>query len=190
MLDRNDIIQLQQGAEEAYKKLVLKWKAKFIRHFSVNYRMNLEDAEDAWQDLCEKLIKNITKFSPDNGEHIFRWLIQVADRLAIDQYRRKKKSEKFMSTISDKTSSSVIYSEETNISQAAQKLRKFIFSGNLSREDIALIKLFFAVGFSYRDIAEEMGIPISTVKAKIRRIKVRMLEHLSEEEKVNNDMQS
>ena len=136
------------------------------------------DAEDICQRSFEKAFVNIDKY---NSAYAFStWLYNIARNEAIDHIRRTRTSIPAVS-ISDDSSAVEIQSKETPeeqiiVDQAVDQMKESI--GRLSENYRTVAELRFIRDYSYEDIAEELDIPIGTVKTRINRARKALMEML------------
>jgi RNA polymerase sigma-70 factor (ECF subfamily) len=137
-----------------------------LAHFKANYNLPQDAAEDAWQEVCIRLIRSIGKFKAQDVNRINGWLLKVANNVAIDYYRKKSNFLKALSSFSN----SLIMKSEEVVSEDAELMRSIIFSGLLKPVEIEILKSYYWFDQSYGNIAKDFGVSLSTLKSRIRRI--------------------
>lgn len=128
-----------------------------------------EDAEDVCQRSFEKAFVNIEKY--DSRFAFSTWLYNIARNEAIDHLRRVRTSPSTVS-LNDNPSDADVLDPDTPENQVisgqrVQQITSFISSLPETYRQVA--ELRFIKDYSYEDIAEELGIPIGTVKTRINR---------------------
>lgn len=115
--------------------------------------------------LQQSMLKAWNKFdSYDSSKSsLYTWLAVIARRTAIDAVRLKKyehrqKTESFDLTVYDKGSE-----HNTSASIDVQSL-----IDNLDEKYRTLLELMYLQGYSQSEIAKEQGIPLGTVKTRLR----------------------
>ncbi len=130
-----------------------------------------EEAEDIVQEAFVKIYKNAHKFEKQEGIEFKSWAYKVAINTAITHYRKLKRGE--------------FLSEDPSIYQeAGQELADSrIFSKTDARAAVAdtmeklpdhlksVLQSYYMDDKSYRTIADEEGISISTLKMRLFRAK-------------------
>lgn len=136
-----------------------------LKHSALRFTNDLEDAQDLLQDTILRAMSFYEKF--EEGSNIRGWLFVIMKSTFINGYR---KDLKLRATISQ---------EDTNLpSNLLAHSTKNTAEGDFAMEDIkrALIALpktlsvpfiQYTEGYKYEEIAEEMGIPMGTVKTRI-----------------------
>ena len=131
------------------------------------YRMVDEQqlAEDILQEAFLKIWNNFKLYDSSKGR-LFTWMINITRNLTIDTLRSKgyKKQQK----ISQDENSVSSYQDK---SFSAEKydtigLRKQLL--NLKPDQKIIIDLAYFNGFTQEEISKEMGIPLGTVKTRMR----------------------
>lgn len=121
-----------------------------------------EVAEDVMQDTFIKVWKNADSYNSNKGR-LFTWLVNIARYTAIDKIRTVKFKENRKTISLDRT----VYdndrlSEEMEIQDVG--LRKVIDS--LEEKYSRLIDLLYLQGFTQKEAAEALNIPLGTVKTR------------------------
>jgi len=136
-----------------------------LNSFAYNLTKNEEDAKDLYQETAFRAMTNKEKFRP--GTNFKAWLFTIMKNIFINNYRKKVKRN----TIVDSTdnmyfinSGSVIISNEAGSNILMQELTKMIESLEDSIK-IPFMKHF--EGFKYQEIADELELPLGTVKSRI-----------------------
>lgn len=121
-----------------------------------------EVAEDVMQDTFVKVWKNADSYSPEKGR-LFTWLVNIARYTAIDKIRTVKFKENRKTISIDRTVyDNVHLSEEMQIQDVG--LRKVVNS--LEEKYSRLIDLLYLQGFTQKEAAEALNIPLGTVKTR------------------------
>lgn len=121
-----------------------------------------EIAEDVMQDTFVKVWKNADSYNAEKGR-LFTWLVNIARYTAIDKIRTVKFKENRKTISLDRTVyESDRHSEEMQIQDVG--LRKVVNS--LEEKYSRLIDLLYLQGFTQKEAAEALNIPLGTVKTR------------------------
>lgn len=123
-----------------------------------------EVAEDVLQETFVKIWKNGNQYDRSRGR-LFTWLINIARNTAIDMVRSKRFRQSKKSTPLDNN----VYNNETLQTEIIVRdsgLEKVINS--LDEKYRTLIDLAYFQGYTQKEIAKQLNIPIGTVKSRIR----------------------
>jgi len=136
---------------------------------------DVELANDVLQEVFINIWKKIESYDPTKGR-LFTWMLNIARNASIDLLRSKnyQNSQKNRS-LSDNVDALVKGQvSEINIDNIGFKkvLEK------LKEEHRILIELAYFKGYTHEEIAEIEGIPLGTVKTRIRNALIQLREHL------------
>lgn len=161
-----------RGDQKAYAELMGRYRDA-IYYMLLKMVNNASDAEDLTIEAFGKAFKNIQQYTPNYA--FSTWLFKIATNNCIDFIRKKKAM-----TISldqndnddDKAPSDIMAPmldpEEEMIKGQKQKMMREIVS-KLKPRYRKLIELRYFKEFSYEEIADELELPIGTVKAQLFR---------------------
>ncbi|MFI2742407.1 RNA polymerase sigma factor [Zhouia sp. PK063] len=124
-----------------------------------------EEAEDVLQETFVKIWNNLDNYDDSKGR-FYTWVVNIARNSAIDKYRSKsfKKTKQNLST---ETFVDVIKdSYDLGSKVDAIGIKKFI--NILKPKCIKIIDLLFFKGFTHKEAAEELDIPMGTLKTRNR----------------------
>ncbi len=145
---------------------------------NIIYRMvqDITLSEDILQEAFVKIWQNFTSYDKSKGR-LFTWMLNLTRNLTIDTLRSKgyKKQSKISS---DENSVNNVQDNNFNISKFDSiGIQKQL--GNLKPEQRIIIDMAYFNGFTQDEIAKEVGIPLGTVKTRMRTalIELRKLIH-------------
>ena len=122
-------------------------------------------AEDILQEAFVKIWNNFLHYDAAKGR-LFTWMINITRNLTIDTLRSKgyKKSQKISR---DENSVSNYQDKSSNADRFDSiGLRKQV--ANLKPEQKNIIDLAYFGGYTQEEISKEIGIPLGTVKTRMR----------------------
>ena len=175
------VLSAIEGDQKSYAKLMKRYRDS-IYFMMLKMVKNSEDAEDLTVEAFGKAFKNIEKYSPKFA--FSTWLFKIASNNCIDFIRKKKgvtvpidktneKGDSYETAIVDKK----LNPEASFIKkQKAQILRSTVKS--LRPQYRNLIELRYFKELSYTEIAEELNLPLGTVKAQLFRSRELLLNIL------------
>jgi RNA polymerase sigma factor (sigma-70 family) len=164
--------KLKTGDNEAFTEFYKAQYPRFIAHFRKNYGFTHELAQDAWQELCLRFYKHIMTSKPDKPDGLKKWLVTVANHIAIDVYRKSKHDENYRTMVEAHESmmSSFQDMEDPENTENVRIIRDILFEV-LDEIDLELIKFFYWYDCTYRNLADDFDIRISTLKSRMKRIR-------------------
>jgi RNA polymerase sigma-70 factor, ECF subfamily len=158
------IMSLQQEDQVAFSYLYDHYAGALN---GVIYRM-VEDtqlAEDILQEAFIKIWNNFKQYDHKKGR-LFTWMVNITRNLTIDTLRSKgyKKQQK----ISQDENSVSGYKDSSIDSNRfdSMGLRKQV--ANLKPDHKIIIDLAYFNGYTQEEISKQMGIPLGTVKTRMR----------------------
>lgn len=122
-------------------------------------------ADDVLQETFIKVWKNAGKYDESKGR-LFTWMVNIARNSAIDNTRSKevKHTSKIQNTSDDvsimqESHSYIVNTDTLDMSQHVNKLPP---------EQQKLIELIYFNGYTQQEVSDEFGIPLGTVKTRVR----------------------
>jgi RNA polymerase sigma-70 factor (ECF subfamily) len=124
-----------------------------------------ENAEDVLQEVFVKVWKNISSYDRSKGK-LFTWLINIARNAAIDSTRVKGYAIKNQIRSIDNSVRSINRQHSVTMPVDHIGLKNII--DTLKPDYKILIDKLYFEGYTQEETAEELGIPLGTVKTRIR----------------------
>lgn len=165
---------VEHGDQKAFAELLEQYREP-IHYLLLKMVNNREDAEDLTIETFAKAFKNLPNFRPDYA--FSTWLFRIATNAGIDFLRKKKlKTLSIDTTFSNDDGDEVKINiksadptpeQELMTEEKAELLRGFI--EKLKPRYRILIELRYYKQLSYEEIAEELDMPLGTVKAQLFR---------------------
>ena len=125
---------------------------------------NAETANDVLQEVFINIWKKINSYDSSKGR-LFTWMLNIARNAAIDKIRSKGYRE-------NQRNQPIIETENNGLNISSNPavsdvgLKKVLT--RLNDESRKLIDLSYFQGFTHEEIAKMLGIPLGTVKTRIR----------------------
>ncbi|MBT8230814.1 MAG: sigma-70 family RNA polymerase sigma factor [Saprospiraceae bacterium] len=136
-----------------------------LNSFALNLTKNRNDAEDLFQETAYRAVSNKEKFRP--GTNFKAWMFTIMKNIFINNYRKKTKAN----TVIDSTENLYyINSGKITISNNADRnLLMDELGGMINKldENIRIPFLMHFEGYKYQEIAEELDLPLGTIKSRI-----------------------
>lgn len=147
----------------------------YLRSFAFNFTKNEEDAKDLTQETMLKAITYRKQYTPKTN--FKAWVFTIMRNLFINNYRRKVKA----GTIFDNTKESYLLNLKTenhaNPDNHMLGLELKNQLRNLEKEYKQPFDMHFE-GYKYQEIADQLNIPIGTVKSRIHIARQKLLAKL------------
>jgi RNA polymerase sigma-70 factor (ECF subfamily) len=155
------------GDERAWEELV-DATADDIFRMAISFTRHRGEAEDLTQEVFLKLWQNLHRYTTDSS---FRaWAFRVARNLFVDAYRRSRDQRR--ATWVDPEFLEQLPGGEDPHTRAVRRQRLEMAKSALERlpEELAqLILLRDFADWSYEELAEELELPLGTIKSRLNR---------------------
>lgn len=148
----------------AFQQLFMHFAPR-IKSFLIKQRVSDEMAEDLTQEVMVALWKKAHLYDPSKAR-LSTWLFRIARNKFIDRARRQK----YIEVDVDNHLQTREAPEKTDLPVIQQQDQTRILSAleNLKPNLRTVIELSFYQGLSHSQISEKLGLPLGTVKSRIR----------------------
>lgn len=177
---------IKQGDEYALGKLYDN-TARLVYSLTLRILKNIQDTEEITQEVFYSVWKKASSFDVTKGG-VLGWVVAIAHNKALDRIRSKRQKDRSLEAtlddniLKESTTDSMDDGVSDNLIQKESFNSVKIATEMLPAEEQRLIELAFYDGFTHSMIAEHLGIPLGTVKTKIRRAIGRLREALVEKD--------
>ncbi|MEM7697292.1 MAG: sigma-70 family RNA polymerase sigma factor [Verrucomicrobiota bacterium] len=162
---------IANGDRQCFRKLYERYDGLLFT--TINKVLNdREDAEEVLQEVLSSLWRKAHLYHAGRGRPI-TWLASMARNRAIDRLRSKQRQARLKDAysgeieVNPRSSTGVSGPEAADRRDACRKVRSAVLDlTEVQRE--AIEKVYFQ-GLTQQEIADELGEPLGTVKARIRR---------------------
>ncbi|MGC4104584.1 RNA polymerase sigma factor [Ferruginibacter sp.] len=158
------VSQLQSRNQQAFSYLYDNYAAALN---GVIYRMvnDKELAEDILQEAFVKIWNNFATYDTAKGR-LFTWMLNLTRNLTIDVLRSKGYKKQSKISADENSVSNYADNNATTEKFDAIGLKKQL--SNLKPEQRSIIDMAYFSGYTQDEISKEMGIPLGTVKTRMR----------------------
>lgn len=179
---QSEVAQLRQGDLDALSALLTRYQNRLYRYLLRMLR-NQAEAEDLFQQTWVRVAEKIRRYDP--SRNFEPWLFALARNLAIDHLRRVRPEsldEPIAGSDSEtgETPAARLASAEPPVldgilqRERSSRLHEALDSLQVSYREVLTLR--FEEEMKLEEIAEVLGVPLSTVKTRLRR----GLEHMRE----------
>ena len=163
----------KEGDQRAYAELMQRYKDS-IYFMTLKIINNKEDAMDLTVETFGKAFENLERYKPDFA--FSTWLFRIATNNSIDFIRKKRLSVISMDSMVDdegddrplQIKSDSLNPEETSIKKQQSRELKDIVDKLPARYKTLIVLRYFDE-LSYEEIAQQLDLPLGTVKAQLFR---------------------
>lgn len=125
-----------------------------------------EQAQDVLQDVFIKIWKNLDSYDAGKGR-LFTWLLNVARNTAIDALRARK-THPTNAIRTDEENVHIIDRQHNTQQPNPDHIGVQEIVSQLRPERRQLIDLVYFGGYTHEEAAEELNLPLGTVKTRVR----------------------
>jgi len=122
-------------------------------------------AEDILQDTFVKIWNSFSSYSTEKGR-LFTWMVNIARNLAIDKIRSK--DFKNQGKNQDIENNVAFIDEQRNAVYKPELLGVKELVEGLKPEQKSILDLVYFKGYTHVEAADELGVPLGTVKTRLR----------------------
>jgi len=159
------VLEIAQNKDCNAFKILFEYFAPRLKSYLLNFKIANQKAEDLTQEVMITLWQKGDKFNPEKAK-LSTWLFRIARNKYIDLVRKQKypelNTDDYLSAMvaPEKTDKSLEDKQDSSLIKEAME--------RLSDEQRLVINLSFFKELSHSQIAEETGLPLGTVKSRIR----------------------
>jgi len=172
--DRKLVADAKKGESYAFERLLKKYR-KSVYYMLLKMVKNADDAEDLTQEAFAKAFNSIEKF--DSKFAFSTWLFRIATNNCIDFIRKKRvQTVSIDQPVEGDDGSSMRFDVkdenlDPNESMLKQQRKRYLRMAidRLPEKYRVLVELRYFQELSYEEVANELQIPLGTVKAQLFR---------------------
>jgi len=133
-------------------------------------------AEDVLQETFVKIWHSFSGYNSEKGR-LFTWMVNIARNLAIDKirskdYKNQNKNQELENNVTsiDEQRSTVYKPELLGIKELVETLKP---------EQKSILDLVYFKGYTHVEAADELGIPLGTIKTRLRMAIQQLRKHFN-----------
>ncbi len=136
-----------------------------LHSFAYNLTKNMEDAKDLYQETAYRALFNRDKFQP--GTNFKAWMFTIMKNIFINNYRKKVKANTILDTTDNQYYLNSGSHATANAAEGGIMLKELNGMVESLDDSIRIPFLMHFEGFKYQEIADELLLPLGTVKSRI-----------------------
>ena len=156
------IAALHSGNHQAFEKFYNRF-AQVLYGTLIGWVGDAHVAENLLQDAFVKAWSNREVYDPAKGR-LFTWLYNITRNVCIDYYRSRQYKKGKAALLSNDISL-LMYTKQTN--QTPDTIGIFQVINMLRKEEKQVVELMYFKGFTQKEIAGLMNMPLGTVKTRM-----------------------
>lgn len=161
------VFQLQQRDRRAFQQLYVNYHSALLGTINSIVKDPIE-AEDLLQDTYVKVWQRFQRYDPAQSG-LFHWLFNIARNTALDSLRRRKTSPITLNPELIDLPMTPSYLPRTDIIGIEHLVRQV-----LQPQQWQVINLAYWHGYTFSEIADDLCLPLGTVKTRIRQALIQL----------------
>lgn len=178
--DEQIALAVQGGASNKFGELVERYEAKLLR-YARKFLLDPEDAQDIVQDIFIKAYENMQSF--DTTRRFSPWIYRIAHNEFVNALK-KRESRRTMFTIDFDTLFPYLQAADTADDTALERDTKETLEKHLGKLDAKYrepLILYYLESMDYREIADILRIPVSTVGVRLARARAMLQKKVKDQ---------
>ena len=178
------IVQLQQGDEQAFTKLVDEWQ-DMVYNTALGIVQNADDADDITQEVFIEVYQSISSFKGD--AKFSTWLYRITVSKALDHEKKKKRKKRFgfvQSLFGGEEDAEQVHAvdfEHPGVELEKKENAAALFNAlkQIPENQRIAFTLHKLEGQTYQEVAEIMNTTLYAVESLMGRAKANLKKELS-----------
>jgi RNA polymerase sigma-70 factor (ECF subfamily) len=184
MTDEELAAQVKEGNENALAELIDRYEAKLLRYGQRFLGAQNPDAlREAVQDIFISMYQNIEGF--DVKQRFSPWIYRIAHNAFVDLLRQKTRQPLYLFDFDTVLSHAVDTSHADSVVKEKEnaEARVLLEKGldKLSAQQREIIVLYYFEELSYKEIADVLHLPVSTVGVRLARARTKLKNQLPDD---------
>jgi RNA polymerase sigma-70 factor, ECF subfamily len=177
-----DLVNLAANGDEAAFGVLYRRLAPALYGMAFRMMNDAKEAEDVLQEGFTYIWRKANTYDPGRSS-AYAWAVMIVRNKAIDKLRARQRGERLREKV---TSESGLFADQvdTSAQEPVSRERKVQVREALQQiapEQRQAVELAFFSGLTHEQIAERLGTPLGTIKARIRRGLLRLRDFFEEE---------
>lgn len=161
-----DLLQrvARSGDVEAFRKLFQTYAPR-VKSYMMRQGTDANTAEELAQETLLTVWRKAALYSGEKGSAT-TWIFTIARNLRIDRLRKEVAWQPLPEDNEEKASDDPAPDEELSERERRERVQQVL--GDLPADQSEVVVLSYIEGLSHSEIAERLGLPLGTVKSRMR----------------------
>lgn len=183
--DREMLAQAAGGDQAAFAKLYDRLSGP-LYSLAVRMLSDANEAQDAIQEVFIQIWRRAAKYDPTQSS-VFSWAMLMTRSRIIDRLRARGRRLRVVASSTDDTNETAATAADASVAESAadtadrneEAMRVRNVLDKLPAEQRQAIELAFFSELTHHQIADQLGQPLGTIKARIRRGLLKLRERIA-----------
>ena len=149
-----------------------------LKNFAYSLTLNSEEAQDLVQETYLKALKYRDKFA--DASNLKAWLYTIMKNTFINTYRRSVKTRQIITQTDDLSLVKPLSGSNSPSAESQINLKHINNVVESLEEEYKIPFMRYFDGYKYKEIADELDLPIGTVKSRIFLARKKLMADLKE----------
>ena len=149
-----------------------------LKNFAYSLTLNSEEAQDLVQETYLKALKYRDKFA--DASNLKAWLYTIMKNTFINTYRRSVKTRQIITQTDDLSMVKPLNGSNSPSAESQINLKHINKAVDSLEEEYKIPFMRYFDGYKYKEIADELDLPIGTVKSRIFLARKKLMSDLKE----------
>ena len=154
----------EKGDVEAFRKLFQVYAPR-VKSYMMRQGADANTAEELAQETLLTVWRKAALYSGEKGSAT-TWIYTIARNLRIDRLRREMTWVQLPEGHDEKASDDIAPDEAVSVAERRVRVQKAL--AGLPADQHEVVALSYIEGLSHSEIAERLGLPLGTVKSRMR----------------------
>lgn len=145
-----------------------------LRRFALSLTGSLEDAEDLLHTTVEKALSKLDQY--ERGTNLDRWMFRICKNTWFDEWRQRK--SRGTQVDPEEAGHEPAYDGEADATQKLEVEEVKKAMATLPEEQRMMLVLVVVEGYSYKEVAAMLDMPIGTVMSRLARARKKLANTL------------
>jgi len=171
--------KISQGDQAALAEFYDRY-ASSLYGVAVKILSDFRDAEDTLQDALVSIWRRAASYQSQLSSP-FSWAVMIVRNKAIDRIRARLRTGRAAERLTNESNDLLEIDDRSAEEPTLRELRLIARKAlsDLPEEQREALELAFFSGLTHEEVADRLGLPLGTVKARIRRGLIRMRKSMS-----------
>jgi len=149
-----------------------------LKNFAYSLTLNSEEAQDLVQETYLKALKYRDKFA--DASNLKAWLYTIMKNTFINTYRRSVKTRQIITQTDDMSLVRPMRGNDAPGAESQINLKHITNAVDALEDEYRIPFKRYFDGYKYKEIADELDLPIGTVKSRIFLARKKLMSELKE----------